>query len=811
LETLIPTSYGFFERFYRLNPLGMWLMKNLLLLCFFYSLIISVDAQKMSISGTVKDAESGETLIGVNIFNKKNQNGAVTNNFGFFSYSTVDSEVELAFSYVGYAPSFLRFNLSSDTLMTVELKPSGLLREVVIEGEKSDPIQESTQMGTIQIPLREIKNLPALMGEVDIFKVIQLLPGVQSGAEGASGLYVRGGSPDQNLILLDGVPVYNASHLFGFFSVFNDGAINNVELIKGGFPARFGGRLSSVIDITMKEGNMKKFQGEGSIGLIASKITLEGPIVKDKTSFLISGRRTYLDMIARPIIRKTSDGDVGYFFYDLNAKVNHIFNKKNRMYLSYYGGEDVAYTKYKSTWETPDGIAQSREEAGLGWGNKIAAIRWNHIFNQRLFANFTGTFTKYRFKIFSDYDNVFTGTQGVEPVREFYTTNYFSGIRDFALKADFDFIPNPAHYIRWGGMLIQHRFTPGVFVSREDDSPEIKEGGTPSDSQEFSVYGEDDFSIGDRFKFNVGAHFSGLSTGSKTYTSFQPRLSVRYLLDSKSSLKFSYVQMAQFVHLLTNAGLGLPTDLWVPSTDRIGPQESWQVAAGYFKNLGYGIEFSAEAYYKDMEGVVEYQDGASFLNTTSDWQDKVTTGTGRSYGVEVLLQKKTGKTTGWIGYTLSKTERRFEEINFGEWFPFRYDRRHDISLTAVHQLSDKIDLSGTWVFGTGNFITVPTQRYEYANPNSNGIQNQYNVSSLEYFESRNNFQMRSYHRLDFGINFNKEKKWGKRTWNVSIYNVYSRLNPFYMDITYNYDLQKNQLRQFSLFPIVPSVSYRLTF
>ena len=760
-------------------------MKKLIILGLFFFISLYASAQKLTISGTVKDAENGEALIGVNVFDKKNQKGAITNNFGFFSYSTFDSAIQLVVSYVGYEAKVVDLTLAKDTLLTIELAPSGLLKEVVIEGERSDPIQESTQMGSIQVPLREIKNLPALMGEVDIFKVIQLLPGVQSGAEGASGLYVRGGSPDQNLVLLDGVPVYNASHLFGFFSVFNDGAINNVELIKGGFPARFGGRLSSVVDITMKEGNMKEFQGEGSIGLIASKITVEGPIKQDKTSFLFSGRRTYLDLIARPIIRRQTGGDedVGYFFYDLNAKVNHIFNSRNRLYLSFYGGEDKAYSNFNSTYEHTDGIVESRERAGLGWGNRIAAVRWNRIFNERLFANFTGTFTRYRFNVFSDYQDTYSPFQGGAPVEEFYTSTYFSGIRDVAIKADFDFIPNPDHYIRWGAALIGHRFSPGVFVSREDNSPEIVEGATPSDSEEFSAYVEDDFSVGDRFKFNVGAHFSGLMTESKTYTSFQPRLSARYLLNEQSSLKLSYVQMAQFVHLLTNAGLGLPTDLWVPSTDQIGPQESWQLAVGYFRKLGYGLEFSVEGYYKDMQGVVEYEDGASFLNTTSDWQDKVTTGEGRSYGVEFLLQKKIGKTTGWIGYTLAKTERRFDEINFGEWFPFRYDRRHDISVTAVHQLSDRIDLSGTWVFGTGNYITIPTLRYEYASP------------SL----------------MDIGINFHKEKKWGKRTWNVSIYNLYSRKNPFYMDISYNYETQRNQLRQFSLFPIVPSASYRFTF
>ncbi|GAA0880863.1 TonB-dependent receptor [Algoriphagus jejuensis] len=788
-------------------------MKNAFSFCCIYLICFYAYAQRTTISGTVKDAESGETLIGVNVFDKKSQKGSITNNYGFFSYSSLESEVDLVFSYVGYEPVNLPLILEKDTLITVELMQSGLMKEVVIEGERGDPIQESTLMGAINVPLREIKNIPALMGEVDIFKVIQLLPGVQSGAEGTSGLYVRGGSPDQNLILLDGVPVYNASHLFGFFSIFNDGAISNVEMIKGGFPARYGGRLSSVVDVTMKEGNTKEFKGDGSIGLIASKLTLEGPIVKDKTSFLVSGRRTYLDMVARPIIRKSSEGreDVGYYFYDVNAKVNHVFNNKNRLYLSYYGGDDVAYSDYNNTWEGPGGSTESKEEAGLGWGNKIAALRWNHVINERLFANFMGTFTKYRFELTTGYEDVFTSNQGGTPIEDVYSAEYFSGIRDFALKADFDYIPNSDHYIRWGGMWIDHRFTPGVFVSQESEKPEVTEGAIPSDSQELALYAEDDFSVGGRWKFNAGVHFSGFLAETKSYTSLQPRFSARYLLDASSSLKFSYVQMAQFVHLLTNAGLGLPTDLWVPSTDKIAPQASEQLALGYFKNLGYGLEFSAEAYYKTMSGVIEYQDGASFLNTTDDWQEKVTSGDGRSYGLELFLQKKTGKTTGWIGYTLSKTERQFDDLNFGEWFPFRYDRRHDISVTAVHQLTDRIDLSGTWVFGTGSYITVPLQRYQHSFSVIDNTRTYYGGLYLEHFESRNNFQMRSYHRMDVGINFNKIKKWGKRTWNVSIYNLYSRQNPFYMDISYNYELQRNQLRQFSLFPITPSVSYRFTF
>ncbi|WP_026953136.1 TonB-dependent receptor [Algoriphagus mannitolivorans] len=768
--------------------------------------------QKVTVSGTVKDNSSGETLIGVNIFDPTNQKGAVTNNYGFFSYTTSDHRISLVFSYVGYEPKILELSLAKDSLIHVSLTPSGLLDEITVETDRNDPIQETTQLGSINVPIRDIKNLPALMGEVDIFKVIQLLPGVQSGSEGSSGLYIRGGSPDQNLILLDGVPVYNASHLFGFFSVFNEGAINNVELIKGGFPARYGGRLSSVLNISMKEGNVKEMKGEGSLGLISSKFTLEGPIRKDKTSFLISGRRTYLDLLARPLIRKSSGGrdDVGYFFYDLNAKVNHTLDSRNRLYLSYYGGNDTGYSKYKGGYGWGNSDVNNQEENGVGWGNKIAAIRWNHLISQKLFANFTGTFTQYKFRFFSDYERYYTPVGGT-PQQEFYSSDYHSGIRDFALKADFDFIPNPQHYIRWGGMWINHLFTPGVFVSRENESPETREGGAPSKSQEFSGYVEDDFSLGKRLKVNMGLHFSGFIANTKSYTSLQPRFSARYLIEPTSSLKASYVQMAQFVHLLSNAGLGLPTDLWVPATDRIGPQESWQAALGYSKKLKGSLEFSVEAYFKRMQGVIEYEDGASFLNTSDDWQSKVTSGQGRSYGLELLLQKRVGKTTGWIGYTWSKTERQFENLNFGRWFPSRYDRRHDISIAAVHKISDKIDVSGTWVFGTGNFITIPTQRYQHFNSVFQDGNVRYGGLYVDHFSSRNNYQMKSYHRMDLGVNFHKEKKWGTRTWNVSIYNVYSRQNPFYMDIGYDYEANKYRLRQFSLFPIVPSVSYRFTF
>lgn len=782
-------------------------MKTVLTLVFAL-VAIAAFGQNVTINGSVKDAENGETLIGVNVFDRHSQKGAVTNNYGFYSYTTTQGEVDLLFSYVGYHPTRIKLLVKTDTTLIIELQPSSQLQEVLVEGSRAELLQEHTQMGSINVPLRQIKDLPALFGEVDVFKVLQLLPGVQSGTEGGSGLYVRGGGPDQNLILLDGVPVYNATHLFGFFSVFNADAINNVELIKGGFPARYGGRLSSVIDISMKDGNMKKFQGEGSIGLIASKLTLEGPIVKDKTSFLLSARRTYLDLIARPIIRNQSDGkeDVGYFFYDLNAKVNHIFNNNNRLYLSFYGGDDKGYSRYNDKGDYGQGPYQTKEEIGLGWGNVITALRWNHVFNKKLFANFTTTYTRYYFGLFSEFEEsrFFNG----ERSEEFYSAEYRSGIRDYALKADFDYIPNSNHYLRFGVNNIFHRFTPGVFVTQERNQPTERFGGEVSDSQEYAAYLEDDIQLLDKFKLNIGLHYSGFLVKDQHYHSLQPRIAARYLLDEKTSVKASFVTMAQFIHLLTNAGLGLPTDLWVPSTQDIGPQKSWQASMGYYKSLPGNFELSVEGYYKDMTGLIEYQDGASYLNLEENWEDKIAIGEGRSYGAEFLIQKKMGRTTGWLGYTLSKTERRFDELNEGEWFPFRYDRRHDISLTTSHHLTPKIHLSGTWVYGTGNSISVPTHTYF----SYNGAEDNRHWDYIEYYESRNNFKMRDYHRLDAGISFIKSKRWGERTWNISVYNVYNRLNPFYMDIQSNYDAGgKRMLVQYSLFPILPSFSYGFKF
>lgn len=764
-------------------------------------------SQKISVSGTVKEEGTGENLIGANIYDKISQKGTVANQFGFYSYTTSGDSLDLYFSFVGFQAKHIQFKANKDTVINVTLVPDGNLEEVVVSASDMDQIQEVTRMSSINVPIEQIKELPALMGEVDVFKVLQLLPGVQSGTEGGSGLYVRGGGPDQNLILLDGVPVYNASHLFGFFSVFNADAINNVELIKGGFPSRYGGRLSSVIDISMKEGNMQEFKGEGSIGLIASKVTVEGPIKKDKTSFILSARRTYLDILARPIIKAATEGDenIGYYFYDLNGKVNHIINDKNRLYLSVYSGDDKAYSKFKNFYVDNNERTDYDEEFGLKWGNFISALRWNNVINSRLFSNYTFTYSRYNFDLFSNYEEKITGLGATET--NFYSDRYFSGIRDWAGRADFEFIPNPDHYFRFGTNVIFHKFSPGVYASKSSTGDnDLQLGADELNSTEYAVYAEDDINITSRLKANLGLHYSGFNTDNQNYNSLQPRIAARYLVNPSTSVKASYVTMAQFIHLLTNAGLGLPTDLWVPATAKIGPQKAMQVAIGGVKNFNK-FELSAEAYYKTMDGLIEYKDGATYLNLDEDWQDKVAIGEGVSYGLELLLQKKVGKISGWIGYTLSKTERRFDEINFGEWFPYKYDRRHDVSFALTHEWKENKDFSVVWVYGTGNAVSLPTQRYEGLAINNFGSTWR---SELQYYESRNNFRNRDYHRLDVSFSWWKTKKWGERKWTLGIYNVYNRMNPFFMDI--GYDQQSNKkVKQYSLFPIIPSFSYGFKF
>ncbi|MGI4740142.1 MAG: TonB-dependent receptor [Janthinobacterium lividum] len=775
---------------------------------------------RVTISGYVRDQATGENLIGVTVVQASTGQGTATNTYGFYSLTLptagLDS-VRLVASYVGYERRRWATPATGSAQHTFLLPAAtNELAGVEVVGDRQaadDHGPHSTRMGTINVPIAQIKSLPKFMGETDVLKVLQLLPGVQSGGEGSSGLYVRGGSPDQNLILLDGTPVYNAAHLFGFFSVFNADALNNVELIKGGFPARYGGRLSSVLDISMKEGNDQALHGEGAIGLVASRLTLEGPIKKDVASFIVSARRTYIDVVAQPLIQaqlkqQKQAGKLGYYFYDLNAKLNWKVSPRDRLYLSAYRGYDNFYADLRDANEGSDNYRRSNSQ--LGWGNLTGALRWNHVVNDRLFMNTHLTYSQYQFDINEGNERRYLD-QG-QATTSASTLNYLSSIQDFSLKTDFDYVPSPDHYLRFGGQLIRHAFRPGAVVQSSQTATlaTASASGTRTLGTESAVYVEDDYRLSARLKLNAGLRLSSFYVDNKLYPSLEPRLAARYMLTDAWALKGSYARTTQYIHLLTNSGIGLPTDLWVPATAQVRPQVAHQISLGIARTLhrgGEAFEFSFETYYKPMQNLVEYREGASFLNTTAgDWQSQVVSGRGWAYGGELFLQKKTGRTTGWIGYTLAWSNRQFADLNQGRIFPYKYDRRHDISVVVIHHFSPTLTLSGTWVYGTGNATTLGSARYQVGN---NAIFNDYG--------DRNSYRMAAYHRFDLDLSKTKKKRWGEVVNSLSIYNVYSRQNPYYLYFDaalVNTDgtvVQPATYKQVSLFPIIPSVSKAFKF
>jgi hypothetical protein len=772
---------------------------GVLLLC-----IISFPAlgqkKNHTISGYIKEKGSGELLIGVNIYIKGTQIGTVSNNYGFYSLSLPPQDLELTYSYVGFQTIVHKFKLSKDTVINIHLASSIELSEVEIVGNR-EGISDQAEMSVIKIPINQMKQVPALLGERDVFKVLQLMPGVRSGSEASAGLYVRGGGPDQNLIILDDATVYNAMHLFGFFSVFNGDAIKSVELTKGGFPAEYGGRLSSVVDIRLKDGNKNKYGGEASIGLLSSRLLLEGPIVKDKSSFIISGRRTYADVILKPLMSlENSNEDIGYYFYDLNAKLNYEISEKDKIYLSGYFGRDKFFDEYE--------YDHSETKNKLYWENATATLRWNHLFSNKLFSNTSLIYSNYNFVIhlWEKYD------------QDEFSLKYTSGIRDFSLKEDLQWTPNRKHYIKMGFQITAHRFRPSAVVMKggnidsENNTKELN-------SIETALYAQDEWRIGSLTKVNLGLRFSNFNYNKKSYYGLEPRVLISRMLTESMSIKASYTIMNQYVHLLTQSGIGLPTDLWVPATDRIGPQESQQVALGLAKDF-YKKAFSVsiEGYYKSMSHIIAYKEGSSFLmlddpfsSKEFNYEDNVTVGDGWSTGVEFLIQRKVGKLTGWIGYTLSYTRNQFKELNFGKEFFPRHDRRHDVSIVGMYKLGKRFSFSATWVYGTGDAISLAQSQYQAVLPN-NPYDKYSNYITVDDFGERNSFRMAAYHRLDIGIQIHKKYKWGgEQIIEVAVYNVYNRKNAFYYYSHWDNNKKENVLTQVSLFPVLPSISYYLKF
>jgi hypothetical protein len=802
------------------------------LLCFL-AVTMPATPQKVTVSGYVTDDGSGERMIDATVYEKASYAGTTTNNYGFFSLPLTPGRAQIVVSYLGYNAITADVNLTRDTVINFSLTMSSSeIDAVTVTASGRQSKVESAQMSMIDIPVDKFLRLPVIFGEADVLKVIQLLPGVQSGTEGSTGIYVRGGGPDQNLFLLDGVPVYNASHLFGFMSVFNPDAMKSVQLYKGGFPARYGERLSSVVDIRMKEGNEKELHGSFAIGLVSSKLSLEGPIIKDKTAFIISARRTYYDVLAQPFImaaNRNSDSrnTGGYYFYDLNTKINHKFSERSRLYLSSYLGRDRAYTRSRSKpnyYDENNDRYEYDENYGLGWGNIITSLRWNYLFSNKLFSNTTLTYSKYNFNV--DIESSATNLTTNEKELDYF--KYFSGIEDLGVKIDFDYYLSTRHSVKFGAGYTRHFFKPGVTTYRYDPMDEATGidttfGDVKIRANEVILYTEDSFDITPRIKMNAGIRMSLFNVQDTSYFVLQPRLSVRYLVNDDLSFKVSYSKMAQFVHLLTTSAVSLPTDLWLPVTRRFEPPVSHQVAIGSGFRLPGQLEVTMEAFYKTMDNLIEYKEGASFGGTGSGWESKVEKGRGWAYGGEVLLEKNYGKMTGWIGYTLSWTERQFENLNFGRVFPAKYDRRHDISVAATYKFSNRVDAGLVWVYGTGNAATLGVMEY----PSENIMNPDYYFYYYTYvtdYPGRNNYRTPSYHRLDLGVNLHKKKKRGMRTWSFSVYNAYCRLNPFFIfwDTEYYEEpdpdnptgvlyYSKPVLKKISIFPIIPSVSYSFKF
>ncbi len=758
-----------------------------------FPLLGHAQSPTMTLSGYVEEATSGERLIGATLFVPALKTGVTTNRFGYFSLRVSGAAPTVIISHVGYESVSLL--IQHDTTLTVQLRRTEqTLQEVTIRNTGKDTPQD-VAMSRFVLPLDLVKKAPALLGETDILKTIQLLPGVQAGAEGTVGLNVRGGSPDQNLVLLDGIPLYNLNHLFGFFSVINTDAVARAEFLKGSIPARYGGRLSSVLDITMRDGHQSRWQGSVGISPIAGRFTLEGPIKKDKGSILITGRRTWIDALGWAATKVVGGKSLsGYGFYDLNGKANYRLSARDRLYASFYAGQD----NFKNQLD----INGADYRSGYNWGNRTLGLRWNHVFNNRLFGNLTAYQTTFNYGIYEEYKS-----------QNYIVSRVSSGIRDAALKADFDYYPGGKHAVSFGGSLVAHQFRPEVKQFKASTTDTLLAPGSAIHTGELTAYVEDDWKLSDRWRLQGGLHYAAQSVQGRIWHSLQPRLSVRYQLDEVSSLKASYNRMAQYLHLLTNSSVGLPTDLWVPVTDRIRPETADWLSAGYSRTLGPRWSLSVESYYKRLYNVLEYREGNSYMNSFGTaWFDRVAVGRGTSYGAEFFLEKVAGRTKGWASYTLSKTDRQFSELNNGNPFPYKFDRRHNLALVMTHDLSKNKSLSANFVLSTGTALTLARSRYEGLSTGAGVIQqnntgqsawnNEQYYYNLPDVSQRNNYRTPTYHRLDISYKTSKVKAHGVRTWTIGCYNVYNRSNPFYLF----YD--KDQLKQFSLFPAIPSVTYQ---
>ena len=777
--------------------------------------------ETIRVSGYVEDKTSGERIVYANVFTDDYKIGTSTNEYGYFAIDIPAGENVILFSYLGYDKVIRYLNVYADTTLNVTLNSNILLNEVIVIAEVP---KKARQMEiSDKLPIEKIQNLTTLAGEPDIIRLATLRPGVVTSSDGLGGISIRGGSADQNLILYDGVPVYNTGHALGIFSIFNSTVVKSANIIKGGFPARYGGRLSSVLDVRTREGNNKEFAGDVSISPITARATVEGPLKKEKSSFILSARRTIVDPWLKPISEFQYElsgelGSINYYFYDISAKLNMELGEKDHIYFSGHVSKDDFFSQTTASSETNSQQITESDRTNWNWGNDLGTIRWNHLFSNKVFSNVTLSYSRFNFEFF-DFDKTVIGDPTAQNAIGYLASLFDSNITDLIANADMEYKLNSKWNIAFGVNYTKHDFRPGVvYSSTRDDLLGEKEFLEPADlaatftppqfkGDELRAYIEHDIKIAPWLQTNIGVHMSNIAVEDQTsFFSLQPRALIKLNFKEDNTFKISYTRMNQFLHLLTNAGIGLPNDVWVPSTSKIPPQESDQFSAELKMEAFSETKFTLSGYYKNMYNLRTFRDGALFgIRDGAEWEEELPEGQGRAFGAEVSLEKQIGKFSGWLNYTWSKSERTFAELNERNPFFANLDRRHNINFSSLFNLRDNIELALTWTYGTGTPYTAPTSILEVIVDDK--------VETSFIFGERNNVRLPDYHRLDFGVNFFNDYGWGKQKITIGAYNVYNRKNPFYVDFVRNQTdtTPLFEAQAVSIFPIVPNFSYSLSF
>ncbi|MEA3450426.1 MAG: TonB-dependent receptor plug domain-containing protein, partial [Bacteroidota bacterium] len=744
----------------KLNPFVN--MKIFISVLLFIFSTMSIASQNIVISGYVEDKNSSEKLINAIIRSQNNKYVVTSNDFGYFAMNvTKNDTLTIIATYIGYKPQSTKIICNKNTEITLKLTEQNDLREVTIYANK--PINGTFDISSHNLSINQLKSLPSLGGEKDILKAIQLLPGIQTGNEGSNGLFIRGGNIDENLILLDGVPIYNVNHIGGFISIFNSDAIKSAKIIKGGFPAKYGGRLSSVIDISLKDGNLNKLTGNFSISPITSNISINGPIKKSKSSFIISIRTFYLGLLTRPItFLQFSGTSLGYNFHDINVKLNYKLNKKNKIFFSFFEGQD----KYISTLNNVFIRAYQQGHSSTSWGNLLFAFRWNHNLKPNLFSNITIANTKYNYKTENNYYDDYE-----------YLFNFSTQISNIIVKSDFNWSLSQNSNIKFGTNHVIYNFTPGqthFFYKTSNNQIDTTYNYQKEFALENNLYFQFNNKLNEIVSTNIGVRLTDYFVKNKNFFSIEPRILILIKIFKNSAIKSSYAENQQNIHVISSSSASLPMDIWTTSNSNIPPSKSKQATIGYYQTLlNNKFKLSIESYYKHSTNLATFKEGATYLSVIDDWTDKLeTNGIGKSYGLELFFEKKQGKTTGWLSFTISKATRLFKNINYGKEYPFKYDRRNNISFVLIHKFSKKITFSMNWIYGSGYPYTLPIARYNFDYNVFSGV----NIPSTQaiIYANRNEYRMRDYHRLDLALNFNKEKKRGTRTWSLNIYNAYNR-------------------------------------